>query len=247
MSDDNRKVALVFGGSRGIGAAIVSRLAEDGYTVPFTYVSRPDAADELVAKVGEAGGMALAIKADSANPDDLKAAVGTTIDRFGRLDVVVVNAGVARMGMVDTVPLEDLDLQLDVNVRGVFLAIQAALPHLKGGGRIVTIGSNIALRSGFPGASVYQTTKAAVAGMVKGLALDLAPRGITINNVQPGPTRTDMIGSLGNEGMDMVMGMVPLKRMAEPEEIAGLVSYVVRDEAGYVTGASLTIDGGFAL
>lgn len=247
MIDDNRKVALVFGGSRGIGAAIVSRLAEDGYTVPFTYVSRPDAADELAAKVGDAGGEALAIKADSAKPEDLSTAVGTTIDRFGRLDVVVVNAGVARMGMVDTVPLEDLDLQLDVNVRGVFLAIQAALPHMKEGGRIITIGSNIALRSGFPGASVYQTTKAAVAGMVKGLALDLAPRGITINNVQPGPTRTDMIGSLGNEGMDMVMGMVPLKRMAEPDEIAGMVSYLTRGEASFITGASLTIDGGFAL
>ena len=247
MSNDNRKVALVFGGSRGIGAAIVSRLAEDGYTVPFTYVSRPDAADELAAKVRDAGGTALAIKADSAKRDDLTAAVATTIDRFGRLDVVVINAGVARMGLVDAVPVEDLDLQLDVNVRGVFLAIQAAGPHLKEGGRIVTIGSNIAIRSGFPGASVYQTTKAAVAGMVKGLALDLAPRGITINNVQPGPTKTDMISSLGNEGMDMVLGMVPLKRMAEPEEIAGLVSYIARDEAGYVTGASLTIDGGFAL
>ena len=247
MSDDNRKVALVFGGSRGIGAAIVSRLADDGYTVPFTYVSSETAANDLAAKVRAAGGEALAIKADSAQKDDLVAAVGATIDRFGRLDVVVVNAGVARMGLVDTVPVEDLDLQLDVNVRGVFLAIQAALPHMKDGGRIVTIGSNIAQRSGFPGASVYQTTKAAVAGMVKGLALDLAPRGITINNVQPGPTRTDMIGSLGNEGMDMVMGMVPLKRMAEPEEIAGLVSYIARNEAGYVTGASLTIDGGFAL
>lgn len=247
MSDDNRKVALVFGGSRGIGAAIVSRLADDGYTVPFTYVSREDAANDLVAKVRGAGGEALAIKADSAKKDDLAAAVGTTIDRFGRLDVVVVNAGVARMGLIDAVPLEDLDLQLDVNVRGVYLAIQAALPHMKDGGRIVTIGSNIAVRSGFPGASVYQTTKAAVAGMVKGLALDLAPRGITINNVQPGPTRTDMIGALGNEGMDMVTNMVPLKRMAEPDEIAGLVSYIARNEAGYITGASLTIDGGFAL
>lgn len=244
---DNRKVALVFGGSRGIGAAIVARLADDGYTVPFTYVSSESAANDLVDKVDAAGGTALAIKADSARRDDLVAAVGATIDRFGRLDVVVVNAGVARMGLVDTVPVEDLDLQLDVNVRGVFLAIQAALPHMKEGGRIVTIGSNIAQRSGFPGASVYQTTKAAVAGMVKGLALDLAPRGITINNVQPGPTRTDMIGSLGNEGVEMVLGMVPLKRMAEPEEIAGLVSYIARDEAGYVTGASLTIDGGFAL
>lgn len=247
MSDDSRKVALVFGGSRGIGAAIVTRLAGDGYAVPFTYVSRPDAANGLSAKLREAGGEALAIKADSASRDDLNAAVATTIDRFGRLDVVVVNAGVARMGLVDTVPLEDLDLQLDVNVRGVFLAIQAAVPHLKEGGRIITIGSNIALRSGFPGASVYQTTKAAVAGMVKALALDLAPRGITVNNVQPGPTRTDMISGLGNEGMDMVLGMVPLKRMAEPEEIAGMVSYIARDEAGFVTGASLTIDGGFAL
>ena len=247
MSNDVRKVALVFGGSRGIGAAIVSRLAEDGYTVPFTYVSRPDAADDLTAKVREAGGEAVALKADSAKPEDLTAAVATTLDHFGRLDVVVVNAGVARMGLVDTVPLEDLDLQLDVNVRGVFLAIQAAVPHLKEGGRIITIGSNIAIRSGFPGASVYQTTKAAVAGMVKGLALDLAPRGITINNVQPGPTKTDMISSLGNEGVDMVLGMVPLKRMAEPDEIAGLVSYLTRPEAGFVTGASLTIDGGFAL
>ncbi len=244
---DNRKVALVFGGSRGIGAAIVARLADDGYTVPFTYVSREDAASALVDKVRADGKEAFAIKADSAKKEDLVAAVGTTIDRFGRLDVVVINAGVARMGLVDAVPLEDLDLQLDVNVRGVFLAVQAALPHLKEGGRIITIGSNIAQRSGFPGASVYQTTKAAVAGMVKGLALDLAPRGITINNVQPGPTRTDMIGSLGNEGLEMVMGMVPLKRMAEPEEIAGLVSYIAREEAGYVTGASLTIDGGFAL
>jgi len=247
MSDDSRKVALVFGGSRGIGAAIVTRLAEDGYTVPFTYVSREDAANELAGKVRQAGGEALAIRADSAKHEDVGAAVATTIDRFGRLDVVVVNAGVARMGLVDAVPLEDLDLQLDVNIRGVFLAIQAAVPHLKEGGRIITIGSNIALRSGFPGASVYQTTKAAVAGMVKGLALDLASRGITINNVQPGPTQTDMISGMGNEAMDMVVGMTPLKRMARPAEIAGLVSYIARDEAGYVTGASLTIDGGFAL
>ncbi len=247
MTDENRKVALVFGGSRGIGAAIVSRLAEDGYTVPFTYVSRQDAANDLVGKVRAAGGEAKAIHADSAKSEDINAAVATAIDRFGRLDVVVVNAGVARMGLVDAVPVEDLDLQLDVNVRGVFLAIQAAVPHLKEGGRIITIGSNVAIRTGFPGASVYQTTKAAVAGMVKGLALDLAPRGITINNVQPGPTRTDMISGMGNEATDMVLGMVPLKRMAEPEEIAGMVSYIARDEAGFVTGASLTIDGGFAL
>lgn len=247
MNNDLRKVALVFGGSRGIGAAIVTRLAGEGYAVPFTYVSREDAASELADRIRQSGGETLAIKADSARKDELAAAIGTTIDRFGRLDVVVVNAGVARMGLIDQVSVEDLDLQLDVNVRGVFLAVQAALPHMKEGGRIITIGSNIAQRSGFAGASVYHTTKAAVAGMVKALALDLAPRGITINNVQPGPTETDMLGSMGQEAVDMVVGMVPLKRMARPEEIAGTVAYLVRDEAGYLTGTSLTIDGGFAL
>ena len=243
MSDDNRKVALVFGGSRGIGAAIVSRLADDGYTVPFTYVSSETAANDLTAKVRAAGGEALAIKADSAQKEDLIAAVGATIDRFGRLDVVVVNAGVARMGLVDAVPVEDLDLQLDVNVRGVFLAIQAAVKQMAEGGRVITIGSNTAVRTGHAGSSVYAMSKAAVASMVQNLALDLAPRRITINNIQPGPIATDMTAGMAEQ----IVGSIPLQRMGEPDEIASLAAWLAGESSGYMTGTSLTIDGGFVL
>ncbi|WP_208508170.1 SDR family oxidoreductase [Variovorax paradoxus] len=237
------KTALVFGGARGIGAAAVQRLAADGHAVAFTYVSRPDKASELVATVEAGGAQALAIEADSADPAAIRHAVAQAVERFGSIDVLVVNAGLLRMGTIDTVSLEDLDRMLDVNVRGVYLAIQAALPHLRDGARVVTIGSNVAIRTGLAGASVYQLTKTAVAGLVKGVALDLAPRGITVNNVQPGPTDTDM-----NAGaIDTLAGMSPLKRVAQPREIAGLIAYLASDEARYVTGASFTIDGGLTL
>ncbi|ATB39488.1 3-oxoacyl-ACP reductase [Cystobacter fuscus] len=243
MSEASGKVALVFGGSRGIGAATVSRLAKDGHAVAFTYVSREDKANELVSAITAEGGDALAIKADSADASQLRAAVAKAVDRYGRIDVVVVNAGILRMATIDAVALEELDLMLNVNVRGVYLAIQATVPHLKDGGRVITLGSNVAIRTGSPGSSVYQLTKAAVAAMVKGIALDLAPRGITVNNVQPGPTDTDM-----NAGaIEMLSKMSPLKRVAHQDEIAGLIAYIARDEAGYMTGASLTIDGGLTL
>jgi 3-oxoacyl-[acyl-carrier protein] reductase len=132
---------------------------------------------------------------------------------------------------------------LDVNVRGVFLAIQAAAAHLSDGGRIITIGSNTAVRSGYPGSSVYSMTKAAVAVMVKGIAVDLAPRGITVNNIQPGPIRTDMTA----EHIDRITPMIPLKRVGDPGEVAGLIAYLASRESGYMTGSSLTIDGGLAL
>lgn len=237
------KVALVFGGSRGIGAAIVSRLASDGYAVAFTYVSSAAKADELVSGIVAQGGAALAIKADSADAAQIRAAVDQAVDRFGKIDVVVVNAGILRLATIDAVTLEDLELMLNVNVRGVYLSIQATVPHLNDRGRVITIGSNVAIRTGFAGSSVYQLTKGAVAAMVKGIALDLAPRGITVNNVQPGPTETDM-----NAGhIDMLSNIVPLRRVAKPEEIAGMVSYIARSEAGFMTGASLTIDGGYTL
>lgn len=237
------KVALVFGGSRGIGAAVVTRLAKEGYAVAFTYVSREDKAAALVAATFAGGGTALAIRADSADPVQIGSAVAATVARFGAIDVLVVNAGILRLGTVDAVALEELDLMLDVNVRGVYLAIQAAVPHLRDGGRVVTIGSNVAVRTGIAGASVYQLTKAAVAAMVKGLALDLAPRKITVNNLQPGPTDTDM-----NAGaLEILAEKSPIGRVATADEIAGLLSYVVRDEASYMTGASLTIDGGYSL
>lgn len=236
-------VALVFGGSRGIGAAIAMRLAKNGFRVALTYVSRPDKARDIVAAVEAEGGRALAIEANSADPAALRRAVDRTVADFGALDVAVVNAGVLRLGTVDAVSLEDLDLMLDVNVRGVFLAIQASAARMRDGGRIVTIGSNSAVRSGSPGGSVYAMTKGAVATLVKGVALDLAPRGITVNNVQPGPVETDMTAAM----LPQLVDRIPLKRVAQPREIAGLVSYLASRESGYMTGASLTIDGGYVL
>jgi 3-oxoacyl-[acyl-carrier protein] reductase len=239
----SRGAALVFGGSRGIGAAAVARLASDGFTVAFTYVSRPDKAQDLVSSVEAAGGQAWAIQADSADPAALRGAVDEAVDRLGPLRVVLVNAGVFRMGTIDAVSLGDLDLMLNVNVRAVFLSIQATVPHLVDGARVITVGSNVAIRTGHPGSSVYQLTKTAVAGLVKGVALDLAPRGITVNNIQPGPTETDITVGM----LEMLAEKSPLKRVGKPEEIAGLVSYLAGPDSRYMTGASLTIDGGYTL
>lgn len=237
------KTALVFGGSRGIGAAAVLRLARDGYAVGFTYAHSAEKAVGLADAIHAQGGNAMAIQADSAVPDAIHAAVAQFTARHGKIDLVLVNAGLFRMNRVEAVALDELDAMLAVNVRGVYLSIQAAAPHIVDGGRVVTIGSNVAIRTGFAGSSVYQMTKGAVAAMIKGLALDLAPRRITVNNIQPGPTDTDI-----NAGaIDMLSEMSPLKRVASPDEIAGLVSYLARDEAGYMTGASLTIDGGLTL
>ena len=171
-----RRVALVFGGSRGIGAAIAGRLARDGFDVALTYVSRPDKAQEVVTAIEVQGGRALAIAADSADPQALRAAVTRTTERFGPLDVAVINAGVFRMGPIDSFSVEDLDLLLSVNVRGVYLALQATAAGMRDGGRIVTIGSNVAIRTGMPGASAYAMTKGAVATLMRNAALELAPR-----------------------------------------------------------------------
>lgn len=206
-------------------------------------MSRADSASELASSIQAAGRKVIAIQADSANPDAISEAVRTAVDELGPLDVVVVNAGILRINTVEAVALEELDLMIDVNIRGVFLAIQAAVAQMKDGGRVVTIGSNTAKRSGFQGSSVYQFTKAAVAAMVKGLALDLAPRQITVNNVQPGPTNTDM-----NTGsIEFLTDRSPLKRVADPAEIAELVSYLAGPGSSYMTGSSLTIDGGWVL
>ncbi|HEX3397579.1 MAG TPA: SDR family oxidoreductase [Steroidobacteraceae bacterium] len=246
MNQDRKltgKFAIVFGGSRGIGAAAARRLAGDGADVAVTYVSAPERAAETVRAIEAAGRTGMAIKADSADPGAIQAAVAQTLDRFGVLDIAVVNAGILLLGDVASVRVEDLDRILAINVRGVFLSIQAAAAHLSNGGRIITIGSNTAVRSGHPGSSVYSMTKAAVAVMVKGVAVDLAGRGITVNNIQPGPTVTDMTAA----HIDAIKPLIPLKRAGDPDEIAGLVSYLASRESAYMTGASLTIDGGMAL
>jgi 3-oxoacyl-[acyl-carrier protein] reductase len=237
------RVAIVFGGSRGIGAAIASRLARDGFDVALTYVSRPDRASDLVSAIEDIGRRAIAVRADSADPAAIRNAVAGTVERLGTLDVAVVNAGVLRLALVEAFTLEDLDLMLDVNARGVFLAIQASVARMHDDGRVVTIGSNTAVRTGSQGSSVYAMTKAALATMVKGIALDLAPRQITVNNIQPGPTETDMTAAM----VARLREVIPVGRMGQPDEIAALVSYLAGPEAGYMTGASLTIDGGYVL
>jgi len=242
--DKAGKVALVTGGSRGIGAAIVKRLAQDGAAVAFTFSSSPDKAQAVRAGIEAAGGRALAIRADSADPAAVRAAVEGAVAAFGRLDILVCNAGILTRGPIDTYSIEDFDRMVAVNVRSVFVAAQAASRHMGEGGRIVVIGSIVAERSAFPGASVYSMTKAALAAMVRGIAIDLAPRGITVNNVQPGPTATDMNPADGPHS-DAVRNLVPLGRLGRSEEIASFVGYLAGAEAGFVTGASLSIDGGY--
>jgi 3-oxoacyl-[acyl-carrier protein] reductase len=237
------KVALVLGGSRGIGAAIVERLARDGAQVAFTFASSPDHAAARVLAIAETGDVAVAIQADSADAAQIKSAIDQTLAKFGRLDILVVNAGILQRGTIDQVELEDFDRMVAINIRGVFAALHYAAPHLADGGRIVTIGSNVAVRIGFAGSSTYAMTKAAVATLVKGVAIDLAPRGITVNNIQPGPTLTDMTADY----VDMVTPLIPLARMGETREVAALVAHLVSEEAGFITGASVTIDGGLSL
>jgi 3-oxoacyl-[acyl-carrier protein] reductase len=236
-----KKVALVTGGSRGIGAAIVQRLARDGAAVAFTYASSEAAALSLVAQVEASGGRALAIKADSADEAQLRAAVNRAVEEFGALDILVNSAGILEMAPIESFPMEQLDRSLAINVRGAFIVIQESLRHMTTGGRIVTIGSISAERVSFPQSSVYALTKGAIASMVRGIAIDLGRRGITINNVQPGPTLTDIVPA---EYIDTLTNMAPVGRLGQPEEIAGMVAYLVSPDAGYVTGASFTIDGG---
>jgi 3-oxoacyl-[acyl-carrier protein] reductase len=237
------KVALVTGGSRGIGAAIARRLAQDGAAVAVTYNASPEKAEEVIREIEAAGGRGLAVRADSADVGAVRVAVTTTVAAFGRLDVLVNNAGILVRGTVDQFSVDEFDRMVAVNIRATFVAVQEAARHLKQGGRVINIGSMVADRTGFPGASVYGMTKAAVAALTRGLAIDLAPHGITVNNVQPGPTETDM-NPKDSPHHNILIQMLPVKRLGRADEIAGMVSYLASPEAAFVTGASLTIDGG---
>jgi 3-oxoacyl-[acyl-carrier protein] reductase len=238
--------ALVTGGSRGIGAEIVRQLAADGAAVAFTYGASTAEAEKLTAEVAEAGGRAVAIQADSADAEQVARSVDETVAQLGGLDVVVNNAGVAHIGDAEFFPLEQFDRLVAINVRAAFVAIQRALPHLGEGGRIINIGSINADRVPGPGLSVYAMTKGAIAGLTRGLARELGPRGITVNNVQPGPIATDMNPEVG-EFADSLRPVTALGRYGQPRDIASVVSYLAGPEAAYVTGADWNVDGGFTV
>lgn len=238
------KRALVTGGSRGIGAAVVQRLARDGAHVAFTFVSKPEQAEETAKAARALGGKALPIRADSADAKAVTAAVERTVKELGGLDILVNNAGIAALAPLAEFTLEDFDRTTAINLRAVFVATQAAARHLPSGGRVITIGSCNAERMPFAGGAVYAMSKAGLVGLVKGLARDLGPRGITINNVQPGPIDTDMNPADGDFAAELKK-LMALPRYGTGDEVAALVAYLAGPEAGFVTGASLTIDGGF--
>lgn len=238
------KRALVTGGSRGIGAAIVERLAREGAHVAFTFVSQPAQAEQTARAAQAHGVKALAIRADAADAAAIVAAVERTVAELGGIDILVNSAGIAVVAPLDDFRLEDFDRSVAVNVRAVFVATQAAVKHMPSGGRVVNIGSCNAERMPFMGGGVYAMTKSALVGLAKGLARDLGPRGITINNVQPGPVDTDMNPAQGPFA-DSLRALMAIPRYGEPDEIAALVAFLAGPEAGYITGASLTADGGF--
>jgi 3-oxoacyl-[acyl-carrier protein] reductase len=239
------KVALVTGGSRGIGAVTATRLAHDGAAVAVTYNSSPERAEDVVTTIEKSGGTAVAIEADMTDPDAITAAVERTAAELGGLDILVNNAGIFPAGPLEEFGRDDYEHTMAVHVRAPFVAVQAALPHLGEGGRIITIGSNLAERVPAPGLTLYSMSKSALLGLTKGLARDLGPRGITAALVQPGSTDTEM-NPADSEEADEERALIPLGRYAAAEEIAATVAHLAGPGGAYITGTAITVDGGAA-
>ena len=237
------KVALVTGGSRGIGAGIAKRLATDGAHVAITYAKDADAASAVVKAIEDAGGKALAIKADAANVKAIQSAVAATVETFGGLDILVNNAGTAIPKPFEETTLEEMDQVINLNFRGVMIATQAALKHMPNGSRIITIGSCVGERMLTPGLVAYSATKGAVKMFTQGLSRELGSRAITVNNVQPGPIDTDLNPAAGDWAAPQI-AVTALGRYGHVDEVAALVAFVASPESSYITGANLTVDGG---
>ena len=243
MANLQGQAALVTGGSRGIGAAIARRLAVEGARVAITYSQGAEPAEKLVMEIRAAGGEAIAIKADAADPAAVTRAVEQTFSTFGALDVLVNNAGTAIPKPFEETSLDEMDRVIDINLRGVLVATKAALKHLPNGGRIITIGSCVGERMGTPGLVAYAATKGAVKMFTQGLSREVGSRGITVNNVQPGPIDTDLNPAAGDWATPQIANTA-LKRYGRVDEIAAMVAFLAGPEASYITGASLTVDGG---
>jgi 3-oxoacyl-[acyl-carrier protein] reductase len=243
MSKLGGKVALITGGSRGIGAAIAKRLAADGASVAITYAKDASAASAVVKAIEGAGGKAVSIQAEATDPKAVVSAVEKTVSTFGRLDVLVNNAGTAIPKAFEETTLEEMDRMFNINIRGVMVATQAALKHMKSGGRIITIGSCVGERMMTPGLVAYSATKGAVKMFTQGLSREVGSRGITVNNVQPGPIDTDLNPAAGDWAAPQ-KAATALGRYGTVDEVAALVSFVTSPESAYITGANLTIDGG---
>src|ERR1700677_4434934 len=243
MSKLTNKVALVTGGSRGIGAAIAKRLAADGASVAITYAKDAAAASAVVKAIEAGGGKAIAIQADAANVEAVKNAVEKAVATFGRLDVLVNNAGTAIPKPFEETTQEEMDRVLDINVRGVFAATQAALKHMSDGGRIIMIGSAVGEHAVAPGLVPYAATKGAVKMFTQALSREVGKRGITVNNIQPGPIDTDLNPASGDWAVPQ-KAATALDRYGHVEEIAALAAFVAGPESSYITGANLTVDGG---
>jgi len=241
------KVALVTGASRGIGAAIAKRLATDGFRVVVNYAGSTDKAEAVVREIKEAGGEALAIQANVAEADAVKQMIKQTIDTFGQLDCVVNNAGITRDGLLMRMKEADFDAVIDTNLKGSFLVTQAATrPLLKTSGRIINIASVVGI-SGNPGQANYVAAKAGLIGLTKSVARELASKGVTVNAICPGFIETDMTDELTEEQRNLSLGQIPLKRFGQTDDIASLVSFIASDEARYITGQTLAVDGGMTM
>lgn len=243
MNDLEGKRALVTGASRGIGAAIALELAKRGADVAITYERSAELAVTVVEAIRQAGRDGYALQADSADPAAVKRSVNEAVEKLGGLDILVNNAGIIRGGSLENMSLEDIDATLNVNVRSVVVASQAAIPHLKSGGRIVSIGSCLAERVTGPGVTVYSMSKSALLAFTRGLARELGPRGITVNVVHPGPTDTDMNPAEG-ENADATRHIMALGHYGKPEDVAVAVAFLSSPSAGQITGTGLSVDGG---
>jgi 3-oxoacyl-[acyl-carrier protein] reductase len=243
MSQLANKVALITGGSRGIGAAIAKRLAADGASVAITYAKDTTAASAVVKAIESTGGKAIAIQADAADPKAINAAVEKIVATLGKLDVLVNNAGTAIPKLFEDTTLEEMDHMIDLNFRGILVATQAALKNMNNGGRIIMIGSCVGERNLTPGLVAYAATKGAVKMFTQGLSREVGSRGITVNNVQPGPIDTDLNPAAGDWAAPQKANTA-LNRYGTVDEVAALVAFVAGPDSSYITGASLTVDGG---